>query len=254
MTVLLDTESVTESSPTPYPPLKLFLQSLLHLPSAGQRSVASDLNEAKANILDNRQKIKRAFRLFWNLYTISQQQANTEAIFSLDRSGVRSVADALDGVSWEFISHPFGISQPCGSFSLSILNHDHDAASKKEELARSLGKGWIDDRVNRHHVAASQLTDVQITLFEFIWSGTIRQLRENPTRNISDPEYGDFEQTLDQLESSLQEVIARSRSPRFTLSFYGMVKAGKSLFLNAMIGKIVLPSDGRCPWNSTSCC
>jgi hypothetical protein len=128
-----------------------------------------------------------------------------------------------------------------------VLNRDHDAASKKEELARKLGKGWINDRVNRHHVPASQLIDVQIPLFEFIWSGTIQQLKANPTHSTNDPEHREFEQILNQLDSSLQEVIARSKQPRFTLSFYGMVKAGKSLFLNSLIGKIVLPSNGRYP-------
>ena len=128
---------------------------------------------------------------------------------------------------------------------LLVVNSDHDAASRREELARKLGKGWIDGLLNRYHVPANQLIDVQITLFELIWSGTIRQLRGSPTRNAGDPEHKEFGQFLDQLDSSLQEVIARSRRPRFTLSFYGMVKAGKSLFLNALIGKVVLPSNGR---------
>jgi len=247
MTILLDTEPAAESStpPNAHRPLKLFLQSLIHLPSAGHHAVASELKEARIRILDNRQKIKRAFRLLWNLYIISQQQSHTGSIFSLDQNSVKSVAGALDAVSWDFIDHPFAISRLCGSFSLSVLNRDHNAASKKEELSRKLGKGWIDGLVNRHHVPANQLIDVQITLFELIWSGTIQQLRGNPTRSITDPEHRESEQILDQLDSSLQEVIARSRRPRFTLSFYGMVKAGKSLFLNALIGKIVLPSNGK---------
>jgi hypothetical protein len=267
MTTRLDSGSATESPTLPdtHRSVKLFLQSLLHLPSTGQRTVVSDLNESRLDILDNRQKIKRAFKLLWNLwnlYTIAQQQENAGSAFSLGRNTVKPVAEALDAVSWEFIGHPFGISRPSGSFSLSVLNCDDHAASRKEELARQLGKCWIDDRVNRHHVpanqliddcanqhhdAANQLIDVQITLFELIWSGTIQQLRANPTLSTSDPEYKEFEQILGQLDNSLQEVIARSRRPRFTLSFYGMVKAGKSLFLNALIGKTVLPSNGRYP-------
>jgi hypothetical protein len=252
MTTLLGTEPATESSTPPtHNSLKSVLQSLVHLPPTKQRAVVSDLKERRNNILDNQQNIKRDFRLFWNLYTIFQQRATTQAIFSLDQSRVKSMTGALDAVSWEFIGHPFGISRPCGSFELSVLNRDHDAASRKEELARKLGKGWIDDRVNRHHVPADQLIDVQTALFELIWSGTIQQLKENPTRNTIDPEHQEFEQILDQLDNSLQEVIARSKRPRFTLSFYGMVKAGKSLFLNSLIGKVVLPSNGGYTWNTT---
>jgi len=253
MTTLLGTESAKESSklPNTQSSLKSILQSLIHLPPAKQRTAVSELKDARIKILDNQQNIKRDFRFLWNLYTISQQPANTRAIFSSDRSSTKTIT-ALDAVSWEFISHPFGISQSCGSISLSVLNRDHDAASKKERLAKELGKGWINDRVNRSHVPASQLIEVQIPLFELIWSGTIQQLKGNPTHSIDDPEHREFEQTLDQLDSSLKEVIARSKRPRFTLSFYGMVKAGKSLFLNSLIGNIVLPSNGRCPRSRTT--
>jgi hypothetical protein len=245
MTTLLGAESAKEPSTRPSS-LKSFLQSLMYLRPAKQRTVVSELKDARNKILDNQQNSKRDFKLLWNLYTISQQQADTGAIFSLDGSSVKTMT-ALNAVSWEFISHPFGISQLTNSFSLSVLNRDHDAASQKEELARKLGKGWIDARVNRHHVPANQLIDVQIPLFEFIWSGTIQQLEEKPTHSTNDPEHREFEQILNQLDSSLQEAITRSKRPRFTLSFYGMVKAGKSLFLNSLIGKIVLPSNGRYP-------
>ena len=168
----------------------------------------------------------------------------------MGQSGIKSLDEALDAVSWELFDHPFGISRPCSSFSLSILNRDHNAASRQEELARKLGRGWIDDRVNRHHIPANQLIDVQTTLFELIWSGTVPALQGNLARSTNDPEHREFEVILDQLDKSLQGVIGRSKRPRFTLTFYGMVKAGKSLLLNSLIGNIVLPSIGRYPWNS----
>jgi hypothetical protein len=170
----------------------------------------------------------------------------TDAVAALlDRNSIKSVAGTLNPVSWESPSYQFGISPQYGSFSLSVLNSDHDAVSRMEGIARKLGKGWTDGLTNQHHPSANQLIGVQITLFELIWSGTIRQLRENPTRNAGDPEHREFGQILDQLDSSLQDVIARSRRGRFTLSFYGMAKAGKTLLLNALIGKVVLPSNGR---------
>ena len=253
MTIVLGTESAKKSSTLPNTnnSLKSLLQSIMHLPPARQRTVFSELREARINILDNQQNIKRDFRHLWNLYIIFQQQENVGTTFSLNRCSAKSMTGALDAVSWDFINHPFGISRSCGSFSLSVLNRDHDTASKKEELAKKLGKQWIDDRVNRHHVPANELIDVQIPLFELIWSGTMQQLRGNPTYSTNDPEHREFEQILNQLDSSLQEVIARSKRPRFTISFCGMVKAGKSLFLNALIGNIVLPSNGRYPCNSS---
>ena len=254
LNTLLGTEPATESFTLPDAgnSLRSFLVTLMRVPSAKQRTVVSDLNEARNNILNSQLNINRNFKLIWYLYTISQQRSSTGAIFSMKPGGVKSLDEALDAVSWEFIGQPFGISQPRDSFSLSVLNRDHNAASRQEELARILGRGWINDRVNRHRVPANQLIDVQATLFELIWSGTVPQLKENLTRTTNDPEHREFEVILDQLDKSLQEVIVRLRRPKFTVSFYGMVKAGKSLFLNSLIGSIVLPSNGRYPWNGTT--
>ena len=251
---LLGTDPASESFTLPdaNKSLRAFLVTLMRIPLSKQRNVVSDLNEAKNKILNNQQNINRDFKLIWYLYTVSQQQASTGAIFSMDQICIISLTGALDAVSWEFTGYPFGISRPCGSFSLSVLNHDHNAASRQEELARRLGRGWINDRVNRHHVPVKQLIYVQITLFELILSGTVPQLKRNLIRNTNDPEHREFEIILGQLDKSLQEAIARSKQPRLTLSFYGMVEAGKSLFLNSLIGNIVLPSGGRYPWNSTT--
>ena len=214
--ILLDTQQAEPLSSTPKP--KSLRQVLaLFIPLAERGSAVSDLEDITGNLRDKRHSAKRAFKLFWYLYTISQR-AYTGAIFSMDQSGTKSLTRALDAVSYEFISHPFGhpfgICRPCDSFSLSVLNHDHDAASRQEELARKLGRGWIDDRVNRRHVPANQLIDVQITLFELIWSGTVSQLKGNLARSTNDPEHREYETILDQLDSSLQEVIARSKRDR----------------------------------------
>ena len=251
LTILLGSEPATGSSDANVS-LRSFLVTLMRIPPAKQRTVVSDLNEARNKILNNQENINQDFKLIWYRYTISQQRASTGATFLVDTSGIKFLDETLDAVSWEFIGQPFGISQLYGSFSLSVLNRNHNAASRQEVLSRKLGRGWIYDRMDPHHVPAKQLIDVQTTLFELIWSGTVPQLKKNITRTTNDPEQREFEVTLDQLDKSLQEVIARSKRPRFTLSFYGMVKAGKSLFLNSLIGSIVLPSNGRYPSNSTT--
>ena len=43
---------------------------------------------------------------------------------------------------------------------------------------------------------------------------------------------------------ALREAIVQSKKQRFTIAFCGIVKAGKSLFLNALMGWAILPSDG----------
>ena len=254
LTILLGSEPATRSFTLPDANISLrsFLVTLMRIPPAKQRTVVSDLNEARNKILNNQQNTNRDFKLIWYIYTIFQQPTSTGKIFSMDPGGVKSLDGGLDAVSWEFIGHPFGNGRPRSPFSLSVLNRDHDAAARQEELARKLGRGWIDDRVNRHHVPAKQLIDVQTTLLELIWSGTVPQLKGNLTRSTNNPEHREFEVILDQLDKFLRDVIARSKRPKFTISFYGMVKAGRSLFLNSLIGNMVLPSSGRYSWNSTT--
>jgi ribosome biogenesis GTPase A len=54
--------------------------------------------------------------------------------------------------------------------------------------------------------------------------------------HCDDPERPDFEKAVEELEKRLQETIVRSKKQRFAIAFCGMVKAGKSLVLNALMG------------------
>ena len=254
LTILLGTEPASESFTLPDADnsLRTYLVTLMRVPPAKQHTVVSDVNEAKNKILNNQQNINRDFKLIWYLYTIFQQRVKNGSIFSMGPGSIKSLDEALDAVSWVFISQPFGICRQRGSFSLSVLNRDHSVASRLEDLSRKCGRGWINDRVNRHYIPTSQLIGVQITLFELIWSGIVPQLKGNLVHSTNDPEHPEFEVILDQLDKSLRKFIARSKRPRFTISFYGMVNAGKSLFLNSLIGHIVLRSNGTYPWNSTT--
>ena len=131
-----------------------------------------------------------------------------------------------------------------------VLNRDPETATKKEELAKRHDKDWIAVYLYLHNGSSSPLLEAQIALFELVWSGMVQHLKSNPTHNAEDSEYTELQQTLDQLDKFPQEVIACSQQRRFALSFYGMVQAGKSLFFNALIGGLMLPSDGNYAYSS----
>lgn len=111
-------------------------------------------------------------------------------------------------------------------------------------LAKRLGKDWIINSLYSRNASSSPPLEAQITLFKLVRSGTVQHLKSDPTHNADDPRYEKLQQNLDQSDKFLQEATAHSQHPRFALSFYEMVNSGKSLFLNAMIGKDVLPSGG----------
>ena len=106
----------------------------------------------------------------------------------------------------------------------------------------------MDDRVRRFNAQVRDIGALQTLLFELLWSGTVEQLKQlkrHSAYSADDPERPEFERAVEELESALQEAIVRSKKQHFSIAFCGMVKAGKSLFLNALMGRAILPSDGE---------
>jgi hypothetical protein len=231
------------------------LNSILSILKANLRQerrqqLLSDLKDAIKEIYVCQQNTERAFKLVWNLYVITQQYTGRRSSVDNAFDIQDSVGQALDSVLHVFHRHPFALSPEGDSrvnlLTFAALNHNHQSATRYEELARRVGRAWVDDRVQKYNVQVRDLAALQTSLFELLWSGTIEQLKKrdvDPTGD--DPERPDFEKALVELEKALQEAIVRSKKQRFAIAFCGMVKAGKSLFLNALMGRAILPSDGE---------
>ena len=209
----------------------------------------SNLKEATKEVIVCQQNTERAFKLVWNLYVITQQYTGRRSSVSNVGDIQDNVCKALDSVLHAFHYHPFALSPEGDSrvnlLTFTALNHNHQTATRYEELARRIGKAWVDDRIQNYNGQVRDLADLQTSLFELFWSGTIEQLKKRDVNSGDDPEHTDFEKALMELEKALQEAIVRSKKRRFAIAFCGMVKAGKSLFLNALMGRAILPSDGK---------
>ena len=215
----------------------------------GHRSeLSSDLKDATYEILMCQQSNKGAFKLVWNLYVVAQQWTGAPSSVGIIGNIQDSVAQALDSVLHAFHVHPFAVSPEGDSRvnlpTFAILNCSHETATRHEKLARRIGKAWVDDRARRYNTQIRDIRALQTSLFELLWSGTVEQLKRNSAYSYDDPERPEFERVVEELEMALQEAIVRSRKQRFTIAFCGMAKAGKSLFLNALMGRAILPSDG----------
>ena len=213
-----------------------------------RQGLIDDLKDATYEIFVCQQNNERAFKLVWNLYVVAQQWSGRRS--SVDNVGniQDRVGLALDSILHAFHSHPFAIS-PEGDSRLNlptfaILNDDHETATRHQKLARQIGKAWVDDRAPKYNAQVRDIGALQTSLFELLWSGTVEQLKRLVAHTADDPERPEFERALKELEGVLQEAILRSKKQRFTIAFCGMVKAGKSLFLNALMGRAILPSDG----------
>ena len=213
-----------------------------------RQELIGDLKDATNEIFVCQQNNERAFKLVWNLYVAAQQWTGRRS--SVDNVGniQGGVGQALDSVLHAFHFHPFAISPEGDSrvdlSTLAILNHNNETATRYEKLARRIGKAWVDDRVPKYNAQVRDIGALQTLLFELLWSGTVEQLRQLIAYTADDLERPEFERSLKELEGALQEAIVRSKKQRFTIAFCGMVKAGKSQFLNALMGRAILPSDG----------
>ena len=226
----------------------VFVLNILKANPRHCHELIGDLKDATVEIFVCQQNNKRAFKVVWNLYVVVQQW--TGRPFSVDIIGniQDSVGQALDSVLQAFHAHPFAVSPEGDSRNqrptFALLNHNHETATRYEQLARQIGQAWVDDHVRRFNAQIRDIGALQISLFELLWSGTVEQLKQHRAYSSDDPERPEFERAVEELEMTLQEAIVRSRKQRFAIAFCGMVKAGKSLFLNALMGRAILPSDG----------
>jgi hypothetical protein len=206
-----------------------------------------NLEDATYEIYVCQQNNERAFKLVWNLFVVAQQDTGRRS--TVDNIGDDRVGQALDSFLHAFHVHPFAVSPEGDSRvnlpTFAILNHNHETATRHEKLARRIGKAWVDDRARIGDAQARDLGALQTSLFELLWSGTVEQLKRHSAYSADDPERQEFEKAVEELEKALQEAIVRSKKQRFAIAFCGMVKAGKSLFLNALMGRMILPSDGE---------
>ena len=211
-----------------------------------------DLKDATDEILMCQHNNKHAFKLVWYNYVVNQQWIGRIPIDIIDNFQGR-VWHALDLVLDAFRVHPFAVSPgripPLGVNTFAILNHNREAAARHEGFARRIGKAWVDEHIPKYNVQVRELSALQTSLFELLWSGTVEHLKRDSPYSSEDPERPEFERAVEELERALQEEILRSKKEHFSIAFCGMVDAGKSLLLNALIGLAILPSDGE-PHNS----
>jgi hypothetical protein len=225
-------------------PLKFVLNTLkANLRSVQRHEFIGNIQDAAREIYLCQKNIERTFKLAWNVYTISQQNTGRHHSVENVANTQDEVGKALNSVLHAFHLCPFALSSE--GYTLTALNHNHDTAARYEDLSRRIGRAWVDDRIPRVDVHVRDLAALQTSIFELLWSGTIEQLKRREVDAAADPERLELEKALLELEKALLEAIARAKKQRFTIAFCGMVKAGKSMFLNTLVGRAVLPSDGE---------
>jgi len=231
------------------------LKCVFNIPKATLSSrdlldLVRDLKDATNQIFVCQRNNQHAFKFLWYRYVVNEQWTVPSSVGVCLISNVEGrVWKALDSVLGAFRFQPFAVSPERARRvhnlpTFAILMHNHEAATRHAKLARQIGKACVDGYVRRYGLQVGELDILQTSLFELLWSGTVEQLKQHSLQSSDDPERPEFERAVQELDRVLQEEIVRSKKQLFSIAFCGMVKAGKSLFLNALMGKSILPSDG----------
>lgn len=216
-----------------------------------------------------RNNCEGAFKTVWYIYAMHQQAPHWRSSFYNDYRG-EELGYALNNVLISFNKSPFSVSavgvDAIPSDVLMVLQRTHEFEQEHKKIMERAGKAWVDERLDRLKNGSGSgkivskvqaLGQVQSSLFELLWTGVVEQLKKYGSewtkegasfpRGTPNAEGAAFKGDLFELENSLLEAIVRARKQRFAIAFCGMVKAGKSLFLNALIGEPILPSGGMYP-------
>ncbi|KIM23880.1 hypothetical protein M408DRAFT_332082 [Serendipita vermifera MAFF 305830] len=215
-----------------------------------------------------------AFKGVWYLYIMYQQAPHWRSSFYNDYRG-EELGYALNNVLVAFNKTPFSVSAVGTDYIptdvLMEFQRSHQCALEHKKIMERAGKAWVDERLDRliNHNRSGRLISkvqalgqIQTSLLELLWTGVVEQLKKCGSQHSSEQEFvligspnleeAAFKEDLADLEQSLLEAILRAKKQRFAISFCGMVKAGKSLFLNALIGERILPS-GELPSTAWPC-
>jgi len=248
------------------PPIKDLILGLLKGGFTLDDGTEHNIRDTSKDLEVCRSNCESAFKMVWHLYVIYQQApSRRSSVDNLHRHGTLGLA--LDNVLSAFNRRPFSVS-PEGDnriqyAKLTALNQSHESAKRLEELMMRAGKAWVEERADHQNInhqtgktisKVQALGQLQTSLFELLWTSTVEQLKRHGSGSANEDvnwkrtvnsEAMAFQSDLLDLEKGLQEAILRAKKQRFAIAFCGMVKAGKSLFLNALIGEPILPSDGQ---------
>ena len=201
-----------------------------------------DLKEATHEIFDCQQNNERAFKLVWYDYVVSQQRASHTSDLNSQGKADNPLRWPLWNLLYTFSIYPFAVSpermRRAADHIYAIINHNREATTGHEALARQLGEAWVDNHFLGYAGEIQGIGALQTSLFELLWSGTVEQLKRDSPYSSDHPERPEFERTAEKLERVLQEAIVRSKRQQFSIAFCGMVKPGK-------LGRSILPSDGE---------
>lgn len=243
------------------------LVSLLSDADADHQHFNTTLGSAIAILDDSRGDIMRLSQQFYTLYEI-HSQAVLGGSPAAPPSRIRG-HNPISALQLSFYDQPFDIDvdKSCAleiAEGVGIIASDKNRQDRYTLAMKDIAERWVDNHLNDSEVTVANLGRIQANVMQNLQKVLNAELVafDEADTDISSTESVRCAH-LFRINVGIKKMIAREKSKRFAIAFCGMVKAGcvqfssscnleifiitssKSLFLNALMGHMILPSDGK---------
>jgi hypothetical protein len=194
-----------------------------------------------------------AYKFVLYLYLVHQTQIEPPLSRNDSEKYHEHLGEAIDEVTHAFNESTFFLfpTTPKTRKALLYLNQNVNHIEKLETCMMRCGSEWVKQELSKTKSETDSrrfnLDQLQARLFAQMLSGVIGMLPRHNNGKTLDIQIGGgiLSENVSQLVRDLEEFIRTSARECILLGFFGVTKAGKSTFLNALIGQSILPSDGR---------
>jgi hypothetical protein len=203
-------------------------------------------------LLDRKITLASSFKAVWATYLFDGQQVTA--------SKPGKDTDHEVQVEWlleSFERTPFCIGlHKTSSIQPTLQDRQELPAMRQyQRLMRKAGNMWANDRSGSSPTIHA-LSEVRNDLLQLAWIGEGTLSKVDPQAfGVKEDNCRDFIDEKEAFVNSLRDSILRHNTDIFSMVFVGQEDAGKSTFLNAIIGMRLLPSSGESPrlWISMCC-
>ncbi|KDR69840.1 hypothetical protein GALMADRAFT_230492 [Galerina marginata CBS 339.88] len=203
------------------------------------------IGDATAGLESDAEALERAYqrlRASYMIHIISSYQDVIPQKLGTILSDSSALLKAIDTVVSSFNKTPFHLSTTTvAPETLFKLNQDRDVADRVTNAMKAEGDSWAESLI--HSNSIDEFSRIQRHTMELLWAACIPQMESEELKFARSGDERISDNGLKELSSALKSAVARADKQSFSIAFCGMVKAGKSLFLNAMMSQTILPSD-----------
>lgn len=222
------------------PSFEAIAKELQATPRPKHITIIPQISEISDGIRQSRRLLATSFKGLWLAYKLADNQIKLPLASNSSESSIQ-----LQNLLSTFAARPFSVGASMDPF-VSLLPQSRSQLLHLDECQHSIleiGRAWFTHRRRDDH-SISRLAQIRNEVVELLWTGGIEALHAinvdafHQERIIN---FSDLKLESGGFSDHIRDSLMRQLHPRYSTVFVGLESAGKSSFLNAMVGIDVLP-------------